>query len=305
MNRSLLILTCVLLAAGPCLAKTPPEKPLAPYAGIVRTVESEPNDTCLQAAAVIMGEPTSASIDPAGDVDWFVFTIVDETNVLVETYPGAGQTGGDTELTIFADDCVTQLAYDDDGGDGLYSRLGYHVVPGTYFVMVNEYGNNGIIGAYVLDVIPAPAPPSNNDCNGAIDLQVQGAAVFEIDLCDYDNLYTPAEPECTNDYAANGPDALYKIELAVGEQFVVCEAPSAGFIDLSIWLASDCEDPANSCVAGDDSGNPECLSYTAATAGWYFLVVDAYSGCGLVTVSIDSPMGNAEAAWGTIKSIYR
>ena len=57
--------------------------------------------------------------------------------------------------------------------------------------------------------------------------------------------------------------------------------------------------------AGDDSGNPECISFVAPATGWYYLIVDAYSGCGQVTVTIDSPVANEDESWGAVKAIYR
>ena len=88
--------------------------------------------------------------------------------------------------------------------------------------------------------------------------------------------------------------------------FSACENPCEGsFIDLSIWLVSDCGDPENTCVAGDDSGNPECVTWEATAAGWYYLIVDTYSGCGCVTVTIESPVATESANWGAVKALYR
>ena len=99
------------------------------------------------------------------------------------------------------------------------------------------------------------------------------------------------------------PDKIY---LTQGEIFSACIAPAAGVsIDLSLWLVSDCADVNGTCVAGDDSGNPECVSYEAAADGWYYLIVDAYSGCGLVDVTIDAPVSNEDASFSNLKTMYR
>ena len=155
--------------------------------------------------------------------------------------------------------------------------------------------------------VPAPPPPPANDlCAGAIDLQEQSLTVFDLDLCLYANDYTPGVfgASCTG-WGANGPDATYKIHLGQGESFTVCEAPTADFIDLAIYAVTDCADAQATCVAGDDSGNPECISFVAPATGWYYLIVDAYSGCGMVTVTIDSPVANEDESWGAVKAIYR
>ncbi len=304
-RRHLSILIVLALAMGSAVAKTPPPKPLVPYPGDVRAVESEPNGTCALADPLANGEPMAAALSPAGDADWFAIVATPGLELLIETRPGPGQSGGDTEMTLYAGDCVTQLAYDDDGGEGLYSRL-FQVFPeaGTYYVVINEYGDNDVIEAYVLDAVGS-LNPGNDDCGNPLDLQAYGHAEFEVDLCQYGGDYSPAAPECTDDYPAAGPDAIYAIDLAAGETFAVCATPTYGFIDLAIWLVSDCGDPENTCVAGEDDGNPECLSYVAPAAGRYYLIVDTYSGCGRVTVTIDAPTAAETRDWGSLKRLYR
>jgi hypothetical protein len=301
------VMMLILGLVGLAYADKPPlEKPLVPFQGLVRSTEIEPNDDCTTATPLMVGDPVEASIDPVGDMDWFEFTATAGECVRFETHPGEGQVGGDTQMYLFADDCVTQLAYDDDGGDGLYSYFQYTFTDaGTFYVRVNEYGNNGLIGAYVMTADNCPEPPPNDTCAGAIDLREQGLQTFEVDLCTYYNDYTPAPPECTNDYTANGPEAVYKIYLVAGETFNVCEDQTSTFIDLSIWLVSDCGDPENTCVAGEDNGNPECINYTAAADGWYFLMVDTYSGCGVVAVTIDAPIATEDRSWGSVKELYK
>jgi hypothetical protein len=293
--------------AATSFAKEPaPEKPLVPVPGTIRAAEVEPNDDCTMANLLTEGDPMAASIDPVGDVDWFEIYAEAGDCINFETAPGPGQTGGDTQMTLYADDCTTQLNYNDDGGDGLYSYFQHTFdTAGTYFIYINEYGNNGTIGAYVLTADYCPPPPPNDTCAGAIDIRVQGLVEWEVDLCAAAGDYTPAPPECTNDYPANGPDLVYSIYLMAGEVFNACENPSSGYIDLSIWLVSDCDDPENTCVAGEDNGNPECVNYTAAADGWYFLIVDTYSGCGMVTVTVDAPIPTTDSTWGSLKSLYR
>jgi hypothetical protein len=275
-----------------------------PYYGNSRSVETEPNDDCTMADGPLFdGAVFDAEITP-GDEDWFEIDALAEECMIFETHETPGQVTVDTKLYIFADDCITQLAFDDDGGAGLYSRIQY-IFPadGVYYVQVIGYSGTSA-GFYTLTADACAGPPPNDTCAGAIDLQVQGLAEFVIDLCDYINDYTPAIPSCTG-YSTNGPDAVYAIDLLQGDTFGACEDPVSGYIDLAIWLVSDCTDPENTCVAGDDSGNPECVEYTAEADGTYYLIVDTYSGCGEVLVTIDSPVANDSETWGTVKSMYR
>jgi hypothetical protein len=308
--RILLLLLILVLVAGmvsvAVAVKPSLEKPLVTFQGKTRATEVEPNDDCTTATALALGDPMEASIDPIGDNDWFELEATAGLCVNFETRPGEGQSGGDTRMWLWAADCTTQLAFNDDGGEGLYSKFSFTFeTAGTFFIEVDEYGDNGVIGAYVLTAEECPPPPENENCSAPIDLQLQGLQQFEVDLCQYVNDYTPAAPECTNDYTANGPDALYSIDLYEGQTFSACENPSSGFIDLSIWLVSDCSDPENTCLVGDDSGNPECVIWTAEYTGTYYLIVDTYSGCGLVTVSIDAPIPNESRSWGAVKGLYR
>jgi len=307
--KTLILMLAVLTAfAGLVQAADKPDrvKDPIPFQGVTRAVEAEPNDDCASANALTPGDPMQGAIDPVGDNDWYALDVLAGECYVFAVAPGEGQSGGDMRLWIWADDCVTEIAFDDDDGEGLYP---YHLqtfdTSGTVYVEVDEFGDNGTIGAYVLSVDTCPEPQPNDTCEGAIDLQEQSLDQFQVDLCTYVPDYTPAEPECTGDYPANGNDALYKIYLTAGEIFSACIAPSDGFIDLSLWLASDCGDLENTCVAGDDSGNPECVSYEATADGWYFLVVDAYSGCGLVDVTIDAPVANEDASFSNLKTMYR
>ena len=308
MKKLILLLVALLAVASLVQAADKPErvKDPIPFQGATRSAEVEPNGDCGTATPVTPGDPMSGSIDPVADNDWFALEVNAGECYSFAVNPGEGQTGGDMRMWIWADDCVTQIAFDDDDGPGLYP---YHVqtfdVTGTVYIELDEYGDNGLISAYVLSVDACPMPQPNDTCDGAIDLQEQGMAQFQVDLCEYAPDYSPVVPSCTG-YSANGNDAVYKIYLTQGEIFSACIAPAAGVsIDLSLWLVSDCADVNCTCVAGDDSGNPECVSYEAAADGWYYLIVDAYSGCGLVDVTIDAPVSNEDASFSNLKTMYR
>lgn len=305
MKKLLIAILALSLAAGAAFAKTVPEKPLVPFQGEIRATEVEPNDDCGTATVVTLDDPMQASIDPAGDVDWFEFTVTEAGCYDFETAPGEGQDGGDTQMYLYADDCVTELAYNDDGGEGLYSKFQVNLDPGTYFVYVNEYGNNGVIDAYVLSVITCPPPPENDTCEGAI-LLPEGDSFFQVDLCTAVNDYSPLSGGCTG-YTANGPDVVYYVDLLPGGTISACENPTGGgYIDLSIYLITDCENVDATCVAGDDSGNPECIDYLSPDGGRYYLIVDTYSGCGDVdvTVNVCGSTPTQATSWSTVKALY-
>lgn len=107
--------------------------------------ESEPNDSISSATATACGASMCASIQVAGDRDYFAYTIASSGYVVHET-----SCDGDTTLTLF-DWTGSQIGFDDDGGAGLCSLLGMNLPAGTYFVGVGEFGDDGTVN-YALSI---------------------------------------------------------------------------------------------------------------------------------------------------------
>jgi hypothetical protein len=312
--KKLLIATLILaVAATGALAKDKVEYTCSDLVVLTDgSGERVGGDTMATATAI-----TSLPYTDSGDTS----TFVDDYDVVC---PYSGSTSPDVvysftapaDMTIDADLCGssydtkmyitdsigTVIACNDDSCPGYMSELfAVALTAGeTYYIFVDGYG--GSSGAYVLNVegvIPVE-PPANDVCDGAINLDEMGQS-FVVDTCDgYTNAYSDAS-SCTN-YSANGADAIYYAVLPVGGQIDVCI--TAGF-DLSLYLVTDCSDIAGSCVAGDDSGNPECISYTGGP-GTYYLVVDAYStnACGEITVTVDNLVPTDDTSFSTIKSLF-
>ena len=248
-------------------------------------LETEPNDDCSIANGPLgLGSAFEAQITP-GDVDWFQFEAAAGQEVVFETHEWSGHPLVDTILALFAPDCNTVLAYNDDGGAGLYSLISYDfTAAGTYFLVVEGYDSLED-GFYVLtaeDISPA----TNNTCDTAIDLYVQGQQTFDINTCSGTDEYSPAG--CIP-WSLNGPDLVYKIDLPGGAEFSITIFSNH---DAALYLVDDCPDVNNSCLIGADSwygGQAEILTYTTTTAGTYWLVLDAETECGVVNVTINSP----------------
>lgn len=101
----------------------------------------EPDNSPGQARPIATdGTPQTHEIRPASDVDYVRFSAVAETEYIIETSPTASGDVGDTVVTLFGPNGVTVLAEDDDGGEGLYSRLAYTVTSsGTHYARVRSY----------------------------------------------------------------------------------------------------------------------------------------------------------------------
>ena len=126
----------------------------------------EPDNTFAAAATIGPGESQSRSIIPIGDVDWARFTVDVVSEAVIET-TGAD---GDTRMWLY-DENLVQLAFSDDVAGSRFSRIERlcgrdALMPGTYYVKVDEYGVNDEIAAYQLhlDLVPFAAADLTGDC---------------------------------------------------------------------------------------------------------------------------------------------
>ncbi len=115
----------------------------------------EPDDTYTQASTITPGSPQTHSINDGGtDVDWVKFTTSETSDIVIET---AGASG-DTRMWLYDSTGVpsTSIASDDDGGADMFSRISTQIPAGTYYVMVDAYGNNQEISSYTLSLSVTP-----------------------------------------------------------------------------------------------------------------------------------------------------
>jgi cysteine-rich repeat protein len=99
----------------------------------------------------------SGALNPAGDEDVFAVTNTGATarSVRFSTFTAVGGTcpSADTGLNV-RDAAGTVLVSDDDGGDGFCSLTTYSIPPGgTVYVHVTDYGDNGALLSYFLDIV--------------------------------------------------------------------------------------------------------------------------------------------------------
>jgi V8-like Glu-specific endopeptidase len=107
----------------------------------------ENDDTWDQASWLYAGLPQTHDIVSARDIDWAKFTLAEGAVVTLETRG----LSGDTRMWLYDDsDLVNPIEFDDDDGAGYFSRIDVELGPGTYYVKVDEYGNNDKIYNYQL-----------------------------------------------------------------------------------------------------------------------------------------------------------
>lgn len=146
----------------------------------------EPDDTSTQATLITSGVKQTHSINPVDDEDWVMFVVEGSVAVTIET---SGLTSADTRLWLY-DSNMNELQFDDNSGSGNYSSIsvtcGESALPaGTYYVKVDENGQNNLISEYGLTFTVTqscssiPLPPSG--------LTVRSSTVNSIGISWVDN----------------------------------------------------------------------------------------------------------------------
>ena len=113
----------------------------------------EPDDNPALARAIVPdGATQTHEIQPSSDQDYLRFSVNAGTEYIIETFPTTTNPVGDTVVTLYDSNGVTVISEDDDGGDGLYSRLQYAApTSGTRYVRVRSYGGEHS-GGYIVSV---------------------------------------------------------------------------------------------------------------------------------------------------------
>ncbi len=111
---------------------------------------AEPNSSNGTATALPCGRQGQGDLQVANDSDWWAFSLSATTAIDAETGAFSASPCRDTYLYLL-DATGRQIAADDDGGAGLYSRIQIQLAPGTYYLNVESYQNR-YPGGYTLDL---------------------------------------------------------------------------------------------------------------------------------------------------------
>ncbi|HKK70641.1 MAG TPA: PPC domain-containing protein [Candidatus Krumholzibacteria bacterium] len=324
--RRLLISTCVLAVAAPAMAvsseddkidvnKTIRSLDVSPIAGTAATVfETEPNDDCSQPdPADLFVDDVAASIDVAGDEDWFVFEGMAGDCVTFATDSRELSTT-DTQLYIYdtagCTDPTAFLEFDDDGGPGLFSLISDFEIPadGTYYLRVKHFSSSGT-GDYALSASSSvcPEPPANDTCDRAEPVACNSTVTGTTTLAAND--IEDLDESCL-DFGGNGPDVFYEVTVADGDRIDVMLTPTDW--DPALWLVADCNDE-NSCLAGVDEGffnDPETVSWVNDTGAdqTIYIVPDGFNSGAFgdfeLMITCDAAVDAEPASWGSVKSRF-
>jgi hypothetical protein len=125
----------------------------------------------------VNGDSLPGTIGTAGDKDWFKFEGTAGVEYVIDTSDLG--TGSDTVMSLFRDDGTTLIVTDDDGGDGLASRIVWTAdQTGLFFIKVTHYSASGT-GTYRISILGLGGPDDHcnepSDC--ATELQPNGNPV--------------------------------------------------------------------------------------------------------------------------------
>jgi len=203
------------------------------------------------------GTGVSGQIGIADDQDWFSFSATAGHIYTIET-SGLDQ-NSDTIMYLLDPSVTTILEFDDDGGDGLASRITWAAgSSGTYFVDVRHYDPIGT-GAYNIAVqdITSQISCTNISANGSVSGSLTQSAA-----------------------------KLYCISLSQGDQIdVTLDGPGSG-ADFDLYLKMGYPPGLEDYDArGVTTSAHEFMEFTASGAGTLYIWVTSYSGSGSFTLS--------------------
>lgn len=267
--------------------------------------EVEPNNTAATANAIGMQKGIVAAIGANGDQDFFSFVVtVPGSSVALTVDDGLGHcpAGFNSKMYLY-DSANMKIASDDESGDAscsailpaMYSQVASLAV-GTYYVRVEESGNNGVTPFYVLEA--KLQPPACGDGILQLGEQCDDGNVISGDGCSATcglegNFLTETEPNDTQATAnpLGGADGFSASISPIGDQdyfsFDVVTPGSSAFIQVTDGL-SGCPNGFDSKLTlfnplgaligtADDGGAAKCsLISPAATPASANMAVGKY-----------------------------
>ncbi len=202
-------------------------------------------------SATSVGVPsdTQGNIEVASDVDWFSFAAQAGLTYTIETTLNGLS---DSTLTLYDTNGTTQLAFDDDGGVGLASKIEWQApVRGTYFFEVDNFSNE--IGAYIASIESSSSDDHGDNAGAATPILVPSNTNGFIELAD--------DTDWFSFVASEGTSYTFEARLASLEDPVLTLYDTDG----TTQLATD-----------DDSGSglSPLIAWVAPADGRYYLQVD-------------------------------
>ncbi|MCB9858295.1 MAG: hypothetical protein H6818_21640 [Phycisphaerales bacterium] len=225
-----------------------------------------------------------------------------QLEVTCSTASGACCLGGDCQSLTAGNCLLAGGIYKGDGTDCLTSCFGACCFGDGTCGAQTEMFCTSAGGSYQGDGVdctpnPCPQPPENDTCATAtvVDCNTGTIAGVTLDLANPDHTLV-SSGSCTG-FTADGPDVVYSFTPTSDLLVSTGMANVSGF-DAAIYVVTDCLDTNGSCVAGDDSGGIEEVSFTALAGTTYYIITDSYTADPSPGTSFDFFI-NCQAVCGT------
>ena len=151
---------------------------------------------------IVDAAPVQGNIDPAGEYDFYQFTVTTAGYYKIETWL---ETLTDSYMYLYGpNDSDNLLEEDDDGGTGLASKITRYLEPGTYYVTIRGY-NSSYTGTYTISVVTTAA----GTVSGRVtDISSAGIENVSVEIYDLDwNYLTNVWTDSDGYYTASGVPA--------------------------------------------------------------------------------------------------
>ncbi|MDX2274239.1 MAG: PPC domain-containing protein [Hyphomonadaceae bacterium] len=213
-----------------------------------------PADATSDAILSIDGDYREGMLEPAGDRDWYRINFTEGQAVRLSLTSAEGDDAlADPYLVMHGPDGA-ELAQDDDGGEGLNSRLEFAAPSaGAYYLEVRGFDVETAQGRYVIMLTP-----------GEIGDNPESA----------ESVSANAEPFQSTIGAAGDVD-WFALDMIEGRPYRINVEGADGSFDPMVRLI----DSAGEEIATDDDGGPGLnayLSYTSVAGGMYYVAVSGF-----------------------------
>lgn len=203
----------------------------------------------------------------------------------------------DGTLTVYQGSCGGMvIGCNDDDLDTSTSRVDADLDPGTYFVVVDGYGEGSSAGNYSLAVTERQSIPPAQACSQA---RAISPGITQGDTSQRGDSF---QSTCAN--SSPGPDEVFSLQVTSPSR-LRARSSQNGF-DGSLYMRTTCADFSSEIACNDDYMGTSASEISAMVQpGTYYLFVDGYSNGsgGTHTLQVDlAPSAGGGAASDTCRS---
>jgi len=215
---------------------------------------------------VLVPSSSPGNVEVGTDVDWFRFSAIVGTDYTFETILG---TLSDSVLRLIETNGVTQIAFDDDGGENLASRIKWTApANGTYYLEVGSFNDtqtgtyslvitsDGVQPGLTLSIAQASISESSGVSQATVTRSPGTSGSLTVTLTSSDT--TEATVPSTVTIPDGADSAMFTVTgvddtVVDGTQTVTITASAAGYTSYSATVVVTDDDVNDDPVANDDS----------------------------------------------------